>query len=68
MEDEFFTPRQLSKRLKLSEMTLCRMRMNGSGPTYHKLGRTVKYRWSDVQKWLANRSVSSTSDPRYKEF
>ena len=62
MEDEFFTPRQLSKRLKLSEMTLCRMRMRGSGPRYHKLGRTVKYRWSDVQKWLESRAIFSTSE------
>lgn len=28
------------------------MRHRGTGPRSSKVGRTVRYRWSDVEKWL----------------
>ena len=31
---------------------LAKMRMDGDGPPFVKLGRSVRYRWSDVHRWV----------------
>jgi hypothetical protein len=40
--------------------TLAEWRSRGIGPRYLKVGRHVRYRWSDVEAWLASQQV----DPR----
>ena len=35
--------------------TLRKMRANGTGPKYVKIGREVRYAWSDVHAWCAAR-------------
>jgi len=40
------------------------MRYTGSGPEFVKItGRQVRYRWSDVERWLETRTRSRTDDP-----
>jgi predicted DNA-binding transcriptional regulator AlpA len=46
----------------LSESTLAKLRLNGNGPTYCKLGRRVVYRPSDLEQWLQSRATRDTSD------
>lgn len=46
----------------LSESTLAKLRLNGNGPTYCKLGRRVVYRPADLEQWLQSRTTSDTSD------
>jgi hypothetical protein len=46
----------------LSESTLAKLRVNGNGPPYCKLGRRVIYRAEDLQSWLKSRFASNTSD------
>jgi hypothetical protein len=46
----------------LSESTLAKLRVNGNGPPYCKLGRRVIYRVEDLQSWLKSRLASNTSD------
>ena len=46
----------------LSESTLAKLRLNGNGPTYCKLGRRVVYRLADLEKWLQSRTARDTSD------
>lgn len=36
--------------------TLEQWRSQGKGPKYLKVGRHVRYRWSDVNAWLDERS------------
>ena len=62
MTETFLSPRQLADKLNLSEPTLARMRCQGTGPAFLKLSRSVKYRWSDVERWLAERARQSTSE------
>ncbi len=45
----------------LSERTLQRWRLEGCGPTYVKLGRLVRYRESALNRFLAERTCTSTS-------
>jgi predicted DNA-binding transcriptional regulator AlpA len=46
----------------LSESTLAKLRLNGNGPTYCKLGRRVVYRPEDLDQWLESRTARDTSD------
>jgi len=46
----------------LSERTLAKLRLNGNGPVYCKLGRRVVYRTSDLEQWLQSRATRDTSD------
>jgi predicted DNA-binding transcriptional regulator AlpA len=46
----------------LSASTLAKLRLNGNGPTYCKLGRRVLYRPADLDQWLQSRTARDTSD------
>ena len=46
----------------LSASTLAKLRLNGNGPVYCKLGRRVVYRPADLEQWLQSRTVRDTSD------
>ena len=46
----------------LSESTLAKLRLNGNGPIYCKLGRRVMYRPSDLDQWLQSRTTRDTTD------
>lgn len=41
------------------------MRYTGDGPEFVKVtGRQVRYRWSDIEKWVESRTRSRTDGPR----
>ena len=46
----------------LSQSTLAKLRLNGNGPVYCKLGRRVVYRLADLEQWLQSRVARDTSD------
>lgn len=46
------TPEEVADYLQLPPKTLAEWRSRGLGPKYHKVGRHVRYRWTDVEKWL----------------
>ncbi len=50
-----------SERIGLAVKTLENMRTRGDGPQFMKLGRMVRYRIADIDAWMAERVVSSTS-------
>ena len=56
------TASQAAKLVGLSESTLAKLRLNGNGPLYCKLGRRVVYRPSDLEQWLQSRTARDTSD------
>lgn len=47
--------------LGLSVSTLNKMRLNGNGPRYLKLGRRVLYDIRDLEEWTAECTRSHTS-------
>jgi excisionase family DNA binding protein len=55
------TQSDAAKLLRLSERTLERLRLTGGGPLYVKAGRSVRYRETDLEAWIAQRIVGSTS-------
>jgi predicted DNA-binding transcriptional regulator AlpA len=56
------TQRQASALLCLSERTLERLRVAGTGPLFVRAGRSVRYREGDLEAWIAKRVVGSTSE------
>jgi predicted DNA-binding transcriptional regulator AlpA len=62
MEDSLLNPKMLAKQIDMSEPSLARMRGEGTGPAYFKIGRSVKYRWGDVEEWLERQRRQSTSE------
>jgi predicted DNA-binding transcriptional regulator AlpA len=56
------TAKVAARYVGLSESTLAKLRLNGNGPTYCKLGRRVVYRPEDLDRWLQSRTARDTSD------
>lgn len=40
-----------------SVRTLQKWRVTGQGPAFYKLGQSVRYRYAEVQGWIASRRV-----------
>jgi len=62
MEDRYTNEAGASTRLSISVSTLQKMRVTGNGPRFCKIGRSVRYRMSDLDAYMAARIVSSTSE------
>ena len=43
---------EVAKYLGTTVPQLARLRWEGKGPTYVRLGRSIRYRWSDVDAWV----------------
>lgn len=54
------TTRQAAQYLGLSMSTLNKWRCYGFGPKYLKLGRAVRYRLEELDRYLEARLLSST--------
>jgi excisionase family DNA binding protein len=52
----------LAKYLNCERKTAQAWRTRGGGPPWHYVGRLVRYRKSDVDRWLESRRVHSTSE------
>lgn len=59
--DRLLDTRQAAARLGLAPNTLEIKRVTGGGPSFVKLGRSVRYRIADLDNWVAERVVNSTS-------
>lgn len=54
--------REAARYLSLSNRTLEKLRVTGTGPEYFKMGRAVVYAISDLDAWIAKNRRASTSD------
>ena len=57
---QFLTPRALAERWHVSEKTLERWRMHGTGPAYCKIGGRVLYALAQVQDHERRRLRAAT--------
>lgn len=62
MQDTFIDTRQLAELTNTSEISWPRKRCKGDGPPFVKIGRSVRYRLSDVEDWLKQQERRSTSE------
>ncbi len=56
---------QAATYLGLAISTLNKWRCHGGGPVFLKLGRAVRYREEDLEKYVLEAQVRSTSDTGY---
>lgn len=61
-EDELIDTAALARIRGESVSKVTKERLEGGGPVYVKLGRTVRYRLGDVRAWLLSQRVRSTSE------
>lgn len=59
---DYFNTQQAAAHLQISASTLNKRRVFGDGPPFVKMGRSVRYRRSDLDAWTATRLRKSTSD------
>ena len=64
-EDEFLDTKALAARTGTSEAfwNIGRCKGGKHTPLFFRVGRSIRYRWSDVQSWLDARQHNSTSEP-----
>jgi predicted DNA-binding transcriptional regulator AlpA len=48
--------------LRVSQSWLAKARMRGDGPPFVKIGRSIRYRESDLLQWMKSRTHLSTSE------
>lgn len=51
----------VAKFLDTTTNQMARLRFEGRGPVYVKLGRSVRYRWADVYGWVES-NLQATTD------
>lgn len=56
---EYLGAKAAAELLNLSKSTLNKMRSEGRGPAYCKLGRAVRYRPDDLRAWAKSCLISN---------
>lgn len=62
LQQNVFTTEEAAHYLRLSRQTLELLRLNGGGPRYAKLGRSVRYRRAALDEWLAANEQNHTAE------
>lgn len=62
MNKQYLKPEEAADYLGIAPQTLANWRYQGGGPRFIKAGRNVRYDASTLQQWMADRTVSSTSE------
>lgn len=52
MRDDVVSINEVALRLDVPKTTLYKWRYKGIGPRSHRVGKHLRYRWSDVLAWL----------------
>ena len=60
--ERLLTQAEAAELLRLSERTLERLRVSGTGARFVRLGKSVRYRECDLVAWVEARVVASTSE------
>ena len=55
-------PARAAAELGVKTGTLAKWRLTGDGPAFHRVGARIRYSRSDLDRWLTERRVRSTSD------
>jgi excisionase family DNA binding protein len=56
----YMDDKQAAEFTNLSPSYLRKLRVNGGGPPFIKIGRMVRYNRDDIQAWLKSRTISHT--------
>lgn len=62
IEPRLLCTQQAAKLLGVSPSFLNKLRCEGGGPVFVRLGRAVRYRDADLRSWVASRRFRNTLD------
>ena len=62
MTSILLTTSEVANLLQVAPITLRKWRLSGSGPLFIRCGANVRYRRDDIEKWIADHTVASTSE------
>ena len=62
MLEQLYNEKETAKLLSMSVKTLQRYRYTGGGPIYVKLGKSVRYKESDIEKYVSERTRYITTE------
>jgi predicted DNA-binding transcriptional regulator AlpA len=65
LDDKILTTQQAAKLANQQPMTMSKWRSRGKGPPYLRLGGKIRYRLSDIRKWIES-SVINPSEQKAK--
>ncbi|WP_414656087.1 helix-turn-helix domain-containing protein [Ferrovibrio sp.] len=54
-------PKEAAAYLRLHPVTLAKMRMRGNGPSFLRIGRSIRYRQRDLEVWLERCRANNTA-------
>lgn len=60
--ENLYDTREAARLLGLSDQTLRLWRCTGGGPAFIRVGRSIRYRESDLVEWLDRRRVNPASE------
>jgi excisionase family DNA binding protein len=60
--ERLLTAKEAADALRVSRSWLAKSRMKGDGIPYTKIGRSVRYRASDLTQWIKGQRRLSTSE------
>jgi excisionase family DNA binding protein len=60
MTTDYLTAQEAADYLRSSPSTLAKRRLDGSGPVFYRIGTSIRYRRSDLDRWMGQ-SASQTS-------
>jgi predicted DNA-binding transcriptional regulator AlpA len=64
MPYNLLTDDEVAEKIRRSTNWLAKQRCRGDGPKFLKVGRSIRYRWQDVEVWLESQARQSTSQHR----
>ena len=59
----FLTTKEAADHVRLSESALEKKRVDGTGPVFVKLGKSVRYEIAALDEWISAGRHKSTSTP-----
>jgi len=60
----YLSTREAAVRLSIGASTLKKLRVNGGGPAFHRIGRRVVYSTDLLDEWAKRATFESTSEYR----
>jgi excisionase family DNA binding protein len=64
LPEVYLTPPEAANYLRSSVSTLAKLRVYGGGPAFTRIGRAIRYRRADLDTYMADQLVRSTSEKR----
>jgi excisionase family DNA binding protein len=59
---ELLSTKEAARLLGVHYNTMSKWRIRGIGPRFVKIGTAIRYRRSDIETWLRNRTYSNTTE------